>query len=38
MKRIWSFAVACLVAISLMWLTGCTKDVEADFEWKKFFP
>lgn len=32
MKRIWSFSVACLVAISLMWLTGCTKDVEADFE------
>ena len=32
MKRIWSISVACLVAISLMWLTGCTKDVEADFE------
>ncbi len=32
MKRIWSFAVACLVAVSLVWLTGCTKDVEADFE------
>lgn len=32
MKRIWSISVACLVAVSLVWLTGCTKDVEADFE------
>lgn len=35
MKRILSISVACLVAISLMWLTGCTKDVEADFECPK---
>ena len=32
MKRNLSFAVACLVAISLMWITGCTKDVEANFD------
>ncbi len=32
MKRIWSISVACLVAVSLVWLTGCTKDVEADFD------
>lgn len=32
MKRIWSISVACLVAVSLVWLTGCTKDVEANFD------
>ncbi len=32
MRRNWSISVACLVAVSLVWLTGCTKDVEADFE------
>lgn len=32
MKRIWSISVACLVTVSLVWLTGCTKDVEADFD------
>jgi hypothetical protein len=32
MRRNWSISVACLVAVSLVWLTGCTKDVEANFD------
>ena len=32
MKNRLYFVVSCLVVTSLMWLTGCTKDVVADFE------
>ena len=35
MKKILCIFINCLVAISLMWLTGCTKDVVADFECPK---
>ena len=35
MKKNLFFLVNCVVAISLMWLTGCMKDVVADFDCPK---